>query len=118
MSKPTIESLHNPRVKQASQLRDHRQRKKQGRFLIDGAREVDRAMQAGVELAEVFVCEALCTTDESRRVLARLGDASARESFGNPDIWHVSAAVLEKIAYGERAEGVVAVGRVRTRALE
>jgi TrmH family RNA methyltransferase len=54
-----ITSLHNPRVKAAARLRDSRQRARQGRFLIDGVRELEQALAAGAELVEVFACPAL-----------------------------------------------------------
>ncbi len=38
-----ITSLKNPRVKDAVRLRDRRHREKEGRILIDGARELGRA---------------------------------------------------------------------------
>ena len=42
-----ITSLQNPRVKAAVRLRDGRHREKQGRILIDGARELGRAIDGG-----------------------------------------------------------------------
>ena len=51
----TITSLQNQHVKDAVRLRDGRHRQKQGRILIDGARELARALEAGVPLLEVFV---------------------------------------------------------------
>ena len=45
-----ITSLQNPRVKDAVRLRDRHHRQKQGRILIDGARELHRAIAAGVKL--------------------------------------------------------------------
>jgi len=44
---PIITSLQNPRVKDAVRLRDRRHREKQGRILIDGARELRRAIEQG-----------------------------------------------------------------------
>ena len=55
-----ITSMHNPRVKRAIRLRDHRQRRKEGLILIDGVRELARAIAAGVAVREVFVCPELC----------------------------------------------------------
>src|SRR5262245_56054481 len=98
----SITSVHNERVKAAAKLRDRRQREKQRRFLIDGARELSRAIAAGVRLVELFVCEALCRSSESLEVLDRLHEIQA-------DVWHVSESVFAKIAFGERAEGVLAV---------
>jgi TrmH family RNA methyltransferase len=99
-----IASVQNQRVKDVVKLRDHRQRAKQGRFLIDGAREILLAMSGRVRLVEVFVCEPLCTTAESRQVLERLDDTRA-------DIWEVTPEVFEKMAFGERHEGVLAIGK-------
>ena len=98
----TIRSLQNPRVKNAVRLREGRHRSKQGRILIDGARELSRAIGAGVDLIEVFVCEALCESAEARRVLAELGDCGA-------EVVQVTEPVFAKLAFGDRAEGVLGV---------
>jgi len=105
-----ITSVHNQRVKDAAKLRDRRQREKQGRTIIDGAREIARAIEAGVELAEAFVCQPLCGGAECADVVTRLGDTAAR-------VWHVSPEVFERIAFGARAEGVLAVAIPPRRAL-
>ena len=101
-AKPLITSPHNPRVKDAARLRDRRHREKQGRILIDGARELRRAMDAGVRLVEVFVCEPLCGSDDAQRVLAALAESGC-------EMWHVSEGVFQKLAFGQRAEGVLGV---------
>jgi TrmH family RNA methyltransferase len=106
-----ITSSHNPRVKRAARLREARQRQKQGRFLIDGARELLRAMEAGIELDEVFVCRPLCRNEETRAVLARLDGTAQR-------IIHISAPLMEKLAFGGRDEGLLAVAIPPRRALE
>ena len=61
---PTITSPRNQRVLEAMKLRDRRGREKQNRIIIDGARELLRALEADVELDELFVCLPLCG-DES-----------------------------------------------------
>jgi len=99
---PTITSLQNPRVKAAIRLRDRRHRRKQGRIRIDGARELGRAIRAGLPIAEAFVCEPLCQNDEGRRVLAELRNSGA-------DLLAVTEAVFEKLAFGDRADGVLGV---------
>jgi len=99
----TITSVHNQRVKDAVKLRDHRQRTRQGRFVIDGAREILRAVAGRVKLVELFVCEPLCKSAESLQVLANLHNSGV-------DTWHVAPEVFEKLAFGDRHEGVLAVG--------
>jgi TrmH family RNA methyltransferase len=101
-----ITSLQNARVKDAIALRDGRQRRRQGLFLIDGGREISRAIDAGIELDEVFVCLALCGGDDAEcgRLLGRLATMPVRQT-------EVSSAVFERLAFGQRTEGIVAVAR-------
>ena len=104
MADRIITSLHNPRVKDAIRLRSARHRQKQQRFLIDGARELVRAIAAAVPLVETFVCESLCTSPESRLALNLLRQAPGEQ-------WQVSEGVFARLAFGERAEGFLAVAR-------
>jgi TrmH family RNA methyltransferase len=101
----TIHSRQNPRVKDAVRLRDAQHRKRQRRILIDGARELARAIAAGVRVVEVFVCEELCQAPEARRLLPALADCGG-------EILVVSRPVFEKLAFGDRAEGVLGVAEM------
>ncbi len=105
-----ITSLHNQRVKDAIKLRDHRGRRKQGRIIIDGARETLRAIGAGVDLVELYLCRELCHSDDSQRVLAAASDTAA-ETFD------LVPKVFEKLAFGERQDGIVAVATTPQRDL-
>lgn len=100
----TITSLHNPRVKNALRLRDRRHREKQNRILIDGARELRRAIASGVRLAELFVCESRCTSDDARAILAGLDRLDA-------EVLRVTEPVFARLAFGERAEGLLGVAK-------
>jgi len=108
---PLITSVHNPRVNAAARLRDSRHRQKQGRILIDGLRELGRAVDAGVGLVEVFVCEPRCASPEAQALLSRIGSSQA-------EVLHVTEPVFAKLAFGHRAEGVLAVARTPDRRLE
>jgi len=100
-----ISSPQNPRVKAAVRLRDRRHREKQGRILIDGARELLRAIGAGVRLFEVFVCEALCESDDARAALDVISASGA-------EVLEVPEPVFAKLAFGGRAEGVLGVAEM------
>jgi TrmH family RNA methyltransferase len=107
---PVITSLSNPRVRAAATLRDRRERDRSGLTIVDGAREVRRALEAGVEAIEAFVCEPQLGGSDARTVLDLV---AAR---GIP-VLSVSEPVLAKLAFGGRAEGVVLVIRLPGRAL-
>ncbi|MDZ7617438.1 MAG: RNA methyltransferase [Patescibacteria group bacterium] len=101
-----ITSMQNPRVKSAARLRDGRRRRAAGRILIDGVREIDRAVTAGVTIREVFFCPALSGT-EAAMLIARLEATEA-------EMLEVTEGVFEKLAFGERADGVLAVAEAPT----
>lgn len=110
MAVQTITSVHNPRVKDAIRLRASRHRAKQGRFLIDGARELLQALWGRLRLVELFLCIPLCKSPDAREVLARLEEIDA-------DAWDVPTEVFEKMAFGQRLDGVLAVAATPRRQL-
>ena len=99
---PELTSAANPRVKAARALRDRRERDRTGLTLIDGARELRRALDAGVTIEEAFVCEPLLAGPDARAALDGLLRAAV-------PVHRVSERVLATFAFGERAEGLVAV---------
>lgn len=106
-----IQSLQNPRIKEVARLRDRRTRRKTGRTLIDGVRELTRALACDFPVTEVFFCPGVIDpTDE-----ATLKDAL--QNHPSVEVIRVSQPVLEKLSFGERLEGVVAVARCPQRNL-
>ncbi len=99
-----VESHRNPRVRAAIALRDRRDRESAGATLVDGTRELSRALDGGAVVLEAFVDETRLG-DEGRTLLARL-------VRGGATIVPAAPAILAKLAYGERSEGIVAVVRV------
>jgi len=97
-----ITSVQNPRVKAAARLRDRSCRDDQAKIIIDGVREIGLAVAAGVQIIELYVVPELCRDEEHQRLLA----AAKR-----PERFEVSPHVMEKLAFGHRVEGVVAVAR-------
>ena len=104
-TRPILTSLANPRIKAALALRERRDRDRTGLTLVDGAREVRRAIDAGAAVEEAFICEPLLAGADARAALDRLqADATTIES--------VSETVFARLAFGDRAEGIVAVVRI------
>lgn len=79
--------------------------------LVDGARELRRALESGFELRETFVCPELVTTDDARAVLSLL---EARGVM----IRVVTPRVYAKVAFGERSDGIVGILPIPSLALE
>lgn len=108
MSRPAdgsqISSTANPRIRTAVGLRDRREREASGLTLLDGAREIGRAIAAGVIVVDLFACLDLVRSDDAEAALA------AAEAAGSPTT-QVSRAVLAKLAFGDRSDGLVAVIR-------
>ena len=101
MTQPPITSLTNPRVKAAVRLRDRRERELTGLTIVDGAREILRALDAGVRVETAFLAEDLLRTPDAHAVADRLRHRPATIA--------VSPAVLAKVAFGERSDGIVAI---------
>jgi TrmH family RNA methyltransferase len=104
---PPLASPANPRIRAAAALRDRRERESAGLTVVDGARELRRALDAGVEVVEAFVCEPLLAGPDARAALDAL-EALART--GTP-VHRTTEAAQAKLAFGDRAEGLVAVIR-------
>ena len=110
-SPPTLTSTANPRFRAALSLRDRRERARHGRLLVDGVREVARALDAGVALVEVFVAPGTFPEPALDAVVARAA------GLGVPVV-PVTADLLTRLAYGERASGIVAVANAPATSLE
>jgi TrmH family RNA methyltransferase len=105
-----LTSLQNQRVKDAVRLRDRRGRDDQRRIVIDGIREMSRALQAGVRIVEVFAVESVLLESEL--------DFLRRAEQAGAAIFDVSSAIMEKLAYGERDAHVIAVAETPSRLLD
>lgn len=101
-----ITSLQNMLIKQAQALREASERRKEGMTIIDGAREIKRAFEAGIVLDQVFYVEG-----KQAALLKELSNTKVK-------IIAVSDKVMEKLAYGERHEGIIALAKTPTASLK
>jgi RNA methyltransferase, TrmH family len=88
-----ITSTSNPRIKAIRRLAKRRERDAEGLFVIEGERELRRAVDASVEIAVVV---------------------AAREIAAPPgaEVLEVSPGVLDALVYREGGDGVLAVARM------
>lgn len=112
-----LSSLSNPRVKSAMQLRRRAAREEAGLFLVEGEREIERALQAGFQLRECFVDAG----HEAARGWARRTFPAGMPTPTAAPATHsgerriplvapifVTDRVFEKLAVREGAEGAIA----------
>jgi TrmH family RNA methyltransferase len=99
-----LSSTRNPRVRAAAALRDRRARNEAGLTLIDGARELARAVAGGAAVVEVYVDLGRLAPEGSAAI-----DAAASSGA---EIVEVSDVVVDRLAYGDRGDGIVAVARI------
>jgi RNA methyltransferase, TrmH family len=97
-----ISSRHNPRFREALALREARTRRERGLLLVDGAREIERALAAGARIEEAWVARVRGRSDAARGALA------AVEATGAPVV-EATPELLARLAYGDRDDGIVAV---------
>ena len=90
-------------------LRDRRSRQKHGLTVIDGVREIERALSANIAINQVFVLEE--QMDAIRPLVNQLRHNSA-------EITIVTEPVFEKLAFGNRSEGIVVTASPPNRTLD
>jgi TrmH family RNA methyltransferase len=105
-----ISSLQNPRIKQAIRLRDASVRRETGLMLIDGIKEIRQAILGGIEITELFIDDR-CTSIAHELEMTPTDMLAAKRDFLVQIATPVSAQILEKVAFGNRNESVVAIAK-------
>lgn len=97
-----ITSLQNPRVKQLVKLRDRRPRDEAGVFLVEGYRQIRRALEKHIRLTELYYAPDWFL-GENEPALIDLARAAGAQLF------ELSKDAFAKVAYRERPDGLLAV---------
>src|SRR4030067_2806484 len=100
----TITSAKNPKVRDAINLTDRRQRDWTGLMLIEGIRELALAIKGGIAINRLFYGEGLFKGAEEDIILKPAAAQSA-------ELIPVSTHVFEKMAYREDSFGLIAVAK-------
>ncbi len=97
-----ITSTANPRVKKAVRILERRHTDAQNLFIIEGTRIVGTAIEAGVDIREVFFTDRFISQREGRAILS-VAEKKGAECF------EVAEHVLNKITDTEAPQGIAAV---------
>lgn len=94
-----ITSLTNSRIKDAIKLRDRRPREESGLFLIEGYRELKRAVDSGRKIETIFFCPEFFLGSNEQALIAQ-SKAEAIEC---------TKEVFAKLSYRDRPDGLLGV---------
>ncbi len=97
-----ITSLQNSKIKEAVKLRDRRQRDKTNLFLIEGYREISRALKGKRDIQHIFYCEDLFLGSNEDALLTEAYEAGAV-------LYEVPSLIFQKISYRDRPDGLLAI---------
>ena len=89
-----ITSKSNPKIKNVVKLQKSSERREQNRIIIEGRREIERAVACGFVVDTLFICNEIL---------------SAEVNIEANTIEEVSLEEFEKIAYREGSDGLLAV---------
>ena len=96
-----ITSTQNPTIKRLVRLRERRHRDESGRFLIEGYRELWRAVTAGISIETLYVSQQLFLGDNEHTLIDACRQAGA-------EIVEVTEQPFRKVSYRDRPEGLLA----------
>jgi TrmH family RNA methyltransferase len=99
-----ITSIHNPRVKALAKLRKRSERDEQGVFITEGYRPITRALAAGFHFTEIYYSPELFLGTNEQKVLDDAQKTGAT-------LTRLGKEAFAKIAYRERPEGLIGVGK-------
>ena len=98
-----ISSLQNPRVKDLVRLRERHGRDRDQKVLIEGYRELRRALGAAYPVEQLYVCPEFFQGVNEGALIEALQGAGA-------EVIELTAGVFRKVAYRDRPEGLLGVG--------
>ena len=104
-----ISSQHN-RIRNILKLAiKARERKSQGLFLIEGAREISLAIAGNYKFDSVYICPELFASTDYPEII---------QSFPSNILYEMNEMIFEKIAYREHSDGIIALAKMKPHGLE
>ena len=95
--------MQNPKVKAALKLNERRERNQTGLFVIEGYRELKRAVEGDIEIASLFICPEFFLGENEEGLIQQIKQKGA-------EVFVCASHVFEKLSYRDRPDGLVAIG--------
>lgn len=105
MEEEFIQSRQNPRIKALAKLQDRAGRRKLGLFLVEGLRELSRAVKLA-HVEEIYFCPELFMSDFHEKFVKEICEKNDGIS-----LCRLSQAAFEKISNREGGDGIIGVVR-------
>ncbi|MBU4486813.1 MAG: RNA methyltransferase [Candidatus Delongbacteria bacterium] len=97
--KEIITSLQNAKIKELVRFRAKNGKTGENDILIEDEREIIRAIDAGIEFKETFICEEILE-NKDKKLLNKISKLSK-------NVYFLSKAVFEKVAYKNDPFGII-----------
>lgn len=111
MKTEAITSAQNPKIKTLLELQEKsKARRREGLFVVEGARELLHCISAGYTVHSLFVCNDIL----SEEAMAEIRDALEGRQYG---CFSIPKHIYEKVAYRGSTEGVIAELRSKSHSL-
>jgi TrmH family RNA methyltransferase len=107
-----IQSPQNPRVKDLVRLKEGRHRRRTGLFVVEGLRELERALATNAFIQELYFCEEFWSDPACQDLCARVASLPGVETF------RTSEAAFAKASNRENPDGILAVAKMKLGGLE
>lgn len=107
---PIITSLQNQQIKQLVKLRNRRERDRANLYLIEGYRELMRAVQQKAKIETIYFCPELFLGTSESSLLDHATELGIK-------LVSLSTAAFSKVSYRDRPDGLLGVGQQQFRAL-
>lgn len=98
-----IESVQNPFIKSLVQLQEKAKvRKQEGKFLIEGKREIELALKGGYEIETILFLPEIISENQLSELTTK-----------HLNVIEISKEVYQKLAYRDTTEGLLAVAKTK-----
>jgi TrmH family RNA methyltransferase len=99
-----LTSRQNPKIKALLRLKERKERDATLSFLIEGYRELKRAVDGGVQIEQLLFCPSLFLGENEGALMAQIRQSGA-------EIYECPPHLLEALSYRDRPDGLIAMAK-------
>ncbi len=99
-----LTSRQNPKVKFIQKLMKRRERDKNELFIIEGYRELKRAVESKISLTQLFICPELFLGSNEDSLIAQIEKSGV-------EVFPCTRYIFEKLSYRDRPDGLIAIAK-------